>query len=107
VTRKYYPEIDQPVKEACASLTRSVASEYKNGLKEQLRPLGWKGFKMEGLTPNMTRRAQAANWLVYYRSELRGVSIEELKRRREVRRLKEIEDGEEKKPTGGSAQSVV
>ena len=107
VTRKYYPEIDQPVKEACASLTRSVASEYKNGLKEQLRPLGWKGFKMEGLTPNMTRRAQAANLLVYYRSELRGVSIEELKRRREVRRLKEIEDGEEKKPTGGSAQSVV
>ena len=107
VTRKYYPEIDKPVKEACASLTRSVASEYKNGLKEQLRPLGWKGFKMEGLTPNMTRRAQAANWLVYYRSELRGVSIEELKRRREVRRLKEIEDGEEKKPTGGSAQSVV
>ena len=107
VTRKYYPEIDQPVKEACASLTRSVASEYKNGLKEQLRPLGWKGFKMEGLTPNMTRRAQAANWLVYYRSELRGVSIEELKRRREVRRLKEIEDGEEKTPTGGSAQSVV
>jgi len=107
VTRKYYPEIDQPVKEACASLTRSVASEYKNGLKEQLRPLGWKGFKMEGLTPNMTRRAQAANWLVYYRSELRGVPIEELKRRREVRRLKEIEDGEEKKPTGGSAQSVV
>ena len=107
VTRKYYPEIDQPVKEACASLTRSVASEYKNGLKEQLRPLGWKGFKMEGLTPNMTRRAQAANWLVYYRSELRGVSIEELKRRREVRRLKEIEDGEEKKPTPPSAQSVV
>lgn len=107
VTRKYYPEIDQPVKEACASLTRSVSSEYKNGLKEQLKPLGWKGFKMEGLTPNMTRRAQAANWLVYYRSELRGVPIEELKRRRELRRLKEIEEGEEKKPTGGSAQSVV
>ena len=97
VTRKYYPEIDQPVKEACASLTRSVSSEYKNGLKEQLKPLGWKGFKMEGLTPNMTRRAQAANWLVYYRSELRGVPIEELKRRRELRRLKEIEEGEEKK----------
>ena len=107
VTRKYYPEIDQPVKEACASLTRSVSSEYKNGLKEQLKPLGWKGFKMEGLTPNMTRRAQAANWLVYYRSELRGVPIEELKRRRELRRLKEIEEGEEKKPTGGSTQSVV
>ena len=107
VTRKYYPENDQPVKEACASLTRSVSSEYKNGLKEQLKPLGWKGFKMEALTPNMTRRAQAANWLVYYRSELRGVPIEELKRRRELRRLKEIEEGEEKKPTGGSAQSVV
>jgi hypothetical protein len=44
---------------------------------------------------------------VYYRSELRGVPIEELKRRRELRRLKEIEEGEEKKPTGGSTQSVV
>ena len=106
-TRKYYPEIDGPVKEACASLTRSVASEYKNGLKEALKPLGWKGFKMEGLTPNMTRRAQAANWLVYYRSELRGVSIEELKRRREVRRAKELEDGTDEKPTGGTKQSVV
>jgi len=37
----------------------------------------------------MTRRAQVVNWLLYYRRELRGVPIEELKRRREVRAARE------------------
>ena len=78
VTRKYDPKIDAPVKAACAALTRSVPEEHKQGIKTTLTPLGWKGFKMEGLTPNMTRRAQVANWLLFYRRELRGVSIEEL-----------------------------
>ena len=76
VTRKYFPEVDAPVKAACAALTRSVAQEHKQGIKTTLKHLGWKGFKMDGLTPNMTRRAQVANWLLYYRRELRGVSIE-------------------------------
>ena len=79
VTRKYDPKIDAPVKEACAALTRSVPEEHKQGLKTTLRPLGWKGFTMDGLTPNMTRRAQVANWLLFYRRELRGVSVEELR----------------------------
>ncbi|ABO99398.1 predicted protein, partial [Ostreococcus lucimarinus CCE9901] len=67
VTRKYDPKIDAPVKVACAALTRSVPEEHKQGIKTTLTPLGWKGFKMEGLTPNMTRRAQVANWLLFYR----------------------------------------
>ena len=58
VTRKYWPEIDAPVKAACAALTRSVPQEHKQGIKSTLRYLGWKGYKMDGLTPNMTRRAQ-------------------------------------------------
>ena len=37
-----------------------LARAHKSNLKETLRPLGWKGFVMEGLTPNMTRRAQAS-----------------------------------------------
>ena len=37
------------------------------------------------LTPNKTRRAQCANWLIFYREELFGYTVEEL---REKRRLK-------------------
>ena len=107
VTRKYYPEVDAPVKEACAALTRSVASEHKQGIKTTLKHLGWKGFKMDGLTPNMTRRAQAANWLLYYRRELRGVSVEELKRRRAERAAEEEAAGRAEAPTGTTKQGVV
>ena len=107
VTRKYDPKVDAPVKAACAALTRSVPEEHKQGLKEALRPLGWKGFKMEGLTPNMTRRAQVANWLLFYRRELRGVSVEELRARRDARRLEEEASGKLDRPTGTTRQSVV
>ena len=44
----------------------------------QLRPEGFNGFKLAELTPNKTRRAQCANWLLYYREALFGVSLEEL-----------------------------
>ena len=107
VTRKYFPEVDAPVKAACAALTRSVAQEHKQGIKTTLKHLGWKGFKMDGLTPNMTRRAQAANWLLYYRRELRGVSIEELKRRRAARAEAEEKAGRTDAPTGTTKQGVV
>ena len=93
VTRKYWPEIDGPVKAACAALTRSVADEHKQGLKRTLRRLGWKGYRMDGLTPNMTRRAQAANWL--------------LKRRREERRKREEAEARTDAPTGTTKQGVV
>merc|ERR1719502_909176 len=82
VTRTYTREVDEPVLRAVQSLQRSVAMEHKNNLRAFLKPLGWNGFKMEGLTPNMTRRAQSANWLCYYREALHGVPVEELRRRR-------------------------
>ena len=107
VTRKYDPKIDAPVKAACAALTRSVPEEHKQGIKTTLTPLGWKGFTMEGLTPNMTRRAQVANWLLFYRRELRGVSIEELRARRDARKAKEIAEGKQDRPTGTTKQGVV
>jgi hypothetical protein len=107
VTRKYFPEVDAPVKAACAALTRSVAQEHKQGIKTTLKHLGWKGYKMDGLTPNMTRRAQAANWLLYYRRELRGVSIEELKRRRAERAAAEEAAGRTDAPTGTTKTGVV
>ena len=44
----------------------------------QLRPEGFNGFKLAELTPNKTRRAQCANWLLYYRSALWRRSLEEL-----------------------------
>lgn len=107
VTRKYFPEVDTPVKNACAALTRSVAQDHKQGIKKTLKHLAWKGYKMDGLTPNMTRRAQAANWLLYYRRELRGVSIEELKRRRAERAAAEEQAGRTDAPTGTTKQGVV
>lgn len=42
------------------------------------------------LTPNLTRRAQCANWLIFYRDELFGYTLEELKERRQ--RKKEAEE---------------
>jgi hypothetical protein len=107
VTRKYFPEIDAPVKAAVGALTRSVQQEHKQGIKTTLKHYGWKGYKMDGLTPNMTRRAQAANWLLYYRRELRGVSIETLKKRREERAAQEVTDGRTNAPTGSTKQGVV
>ena len=38
------------------------------------------------LTPNLTRRAQCANWLIFYRDELFGYTLEELKERRQRKR---------------------
>ena len=67
VTRTYSREVDEPVLRAVQALQRSVPREHKDQLKPTLKPIGWKGFKMEGLTPNMTRRAQVSTWLLYYR----------------------------------------
>jgi hypothetical protein len=41
------------------------------------------------LTPNKTRRAQCANWLLFFREELFGYTVEELKERRELKKEKE------------------
>ena len=38
------------------------------------------------LTPNLTRRAQCANWLIFYREELFGYTLEELKEKRQKKK---------------------
>ena len=58
VTRTYTREVDEPVLRAVQALQKSVPTEHKDNLRQTLRPLGWSGFKLEGLTPNKTRRAQ-------------------------------------------------
>eukprot|EP00640_Fibrocapsa_japonica_P007332 CAMPEP_0113944342 /NCGR_PEP_ID=MMETSP1339-20121228/33519_1 /TAXON_ID=94617 /ORGANISM="Fibrocapsa japonica" /LENGTH=190 /DNA_ID=CAMNT_0000949517 /DNA_START=117 /DNA_END=689 /DNA_ORIENTATION=+ /assembly_acc=CAM_ASM_000762 len=82
VTRTYSKEVDDPVKKANQSLVRTLPGDDKQWVKPALKPLGWAGYMMEGLTPNKTRRAQVANWLIYYRETLFGVSLEELLRRK-------------------------
>lgn len=114
VTRTYSREVDEPVLRAVQSLQRSVSKEHKDNLKSFLIPLGWRGYKMDGLTPNKTRRAQVAQWLLYYREALHGVSLEELQRRRDERAAEEEaieqaakERGEVIAPTGTTKQSVL
>ena len=84
--RVYEPEIDKPSLRSNQALVRSIPSECKQNLKEFLRPYGFKGYKYEGLTPNKTRRAQCTNWLIYFKNELYGVSLEELMERKKKRR---------------------
>lgn len=48
---------------ATVKLTRSIPSENKQLLKEQL---GFKGYKLGEFGPRQTRRATAANWLLGY-----------------------------------------
>lgn len=58
--------------------------------------------KVAELTPNLTRRAQCTNWLLFYREELNGYTVEELRESRRLKqeqqekeRLERIEKGEE------------
>jgi hypothetical protein len=110
VTRKYEKEIDEPVLRANQALTRSIPMAHKQGLKEQFTPLGFSGFKLAGLTPNMTRRAQVTNWLIYYREVLHGRSYDEVRRAKEELRAREEADkaaGIVRAPTGLTAQHVM
>jgi len=110
VTRTYERAVDEPVLRAVQALQKSVPTEHKDNLRTELKPLGWPGFKMAGLTPNMTRRAQVGQWLIYYRKALHGVSLEELVRRREARQAEEAAklaaDGT-LPPTGTTKQGVL
>lgn len=78
VSRNYSREVDEPVLRANQALINSIPMDYKGGIKQHLGKVGWTGYRLEGLTPNKTRRAQCANWLLYYREALFGKSIEEL-----------------------------
>jgi tRNA 2-selenouridine synthase len=83
VTRTYSKDVDEVVLRANQALVASIPMKYKGGIKEHLRKVGWTGYLLEGLTPNKTRRAQCANWVLYYREALFGKSLEELKKARE------------------------
>ena len=63
-----YERAPQIISERAASvhLTRSIPKEYKQGLKNFLN---FKGYKINELYPRRTRRATAANWLIYWALE--------------------------------------
>ena len=82
VTRKYDPETDKVVRNASMDLMRSIPRTFKGGIRN-LQHVGFKGFKLNELTPNKTRRAQSVNWMLYYRETLFGKSLEELVAQRE------------------------
>lgn len=84
VTRTYADvAIDRPVRDASMNLMRTVPRDYKGGVKN-LAHVGFKGWKLNQLTPNKTRRAQLCNWIIFYREKLHGKSIEDLKAEREL-----------------------
>jgi len=74
--------------------------EYKQSLKKYLKPLGFPGYKLAGLTPNKTRRAQCTNWLLFYRENLFGKSVEQLREERRVKKEKERLEEERRKAEG-------
>jgi hypothetical protein len=60
---------------ATVKLTRSIPTEHKQLLKEQL---GFTGYKVGELVPRKTRRATVANWLLSYLAQHLIVSPETL-----------------------------
>ena len=78
VTRNYAdPAVDKPVRDASMNLMRSVPKDFKGGVRS-LESEGFRGYKLNELTPNKTRRAQLVNWLLFYRERLYGKTIEQL-----------------------------
>lgn len=84
--RVYSREVDQPSLRSNQALVRSIPQDNKQSLKTHLKPLGWKGYQYKELTPNKTRRAQCANWLIFFREELFGYTVEELRERRRLKK---------------------
>ncbi len=73
--RESFPLAPQVIAERPASvaLTRSIAKEHKQLLKEQL---GFGGYRIGELYPRRTRRATAVNWLLAHLAE-RGEPLPE------------------------------
>jgi Domain of unknown function (DUF1823) len=63
--REKYPDPPDFIasRPATVQLTRAIAPEHKQLLKEQL---GFKGYTVDQLIPRLTRRATMANWLLSY-----------------------------------------
>lgn len=66
--RQEYPEPPNFIESrpATVKLTRSIAKEDKQLLKQEL---GFEGYKVNQLVPRKTRRATIANWLLSYRQQ--------------------------------------
>ena len=58
VSRIYDPVIDKPVRTASMSLMRGIPRDFKGGLRNLSDTVGFRGFKISELTPNITRRGQ-------------------------------------------------
>ena len=71
--RESFPLAPQLIAERPASvaLTRSIAKEHKQLLKQQL---GFAGYSIRELYPRRTRRATAVNWLLAHLAE-RGEAL--------------------------------
>jgi len=103
--RVYSKDVDGPSLRNNQALVKSIPVDNKKSyLKEYMKPFGFTGYKLAELTPNLTRRAQCINWLLFYREELFGYTVEELKERRRLKqekaeeeRLQRIEEGKEEK----------
>eukprot|EP00667_Euglena_gracilis_P016396 EG_transcript_17158 len=93
VTRTYTQQVDEPTLQAVQRLHRTVPQKYIAALKTTFRHLGWKGYQVEELNPNRRRRAMVTQWLMFYRAELFGVSLEELQRRKEGKEDSESNHG--------------
>ena len=52
----------------------------------------------------MTRRAQCANWLLFFREELFGYTIEELQERRAVKRAQAEKEEQERTAREGKTE---
>lgn len=103
--RVYSKEVDQPSLRSNQQLVKSVPVESKQSLKKFLKPLGWPGYQFKELTPNKTRRAQCANWLLFYREELFGYTLEELiERKKKKQEAKDAEDKQLEEETGKSSK---
>ena len=73
--RESFPEAPEVIAQRPASvaLTRSIAKEHKQLLKQQL---GFGGYRIGELYPRRTRRATAVNWLLAHLAQ-RGEPLAE------------------------------
>lgn len=78
VTRIYDPKIDLPVRKASIDLMRSIPRSFKGGIRNLQGINDFQGFSFKNLTPNITRRAQLCNFIMYYRDKLHGKTLQEL-----------------------------
>ena len=70
--RIYEKEVDEESLRSVQALIRTIPVAHKQSLKQTLRPYGFKGFQLSELVPNLTRRCQVVNWLIWYRGEVWG-----------------------------------